>query len=418
VIELKKYLVFFLISLFFLTSSPSWYLDLKTSSSKEIDFCAAIVNSTEANYWPTEGWLTSSPGAQGMVPHRLEDMGEYIVIQDIARYIDSLLIVRHGCLVYESYPSSDYNETKIHHIYSCTKSFTSALIGIALDEGYINNIDDHVLDYFPNRTFDNMNNWKEAITIEHLLTMTTGLEWNDQINFYNMAASYDWVQYVLNRPMETLPGTSWNYNTGASHLLSSIVEKVSPNGTLEYAKEHIFDPLNFSNYSWETDPYGIPIGGTLLHITSRDMAKFGLLYLHEGIWDGIQLVPSNWVRKSTKAYMMEEFDQGHGSGYGFQWWIYNWAKAFTARGSYEQYIVVVPDYDMIIVSTGNADFHFIELLVNYILPSVGFYPLNLEQVLLLIGISIMITIVVFVIYRIHHEKELSRLKKEYLSNFS
>ena len=393
-------IIYFIISILFISillSLPLFYsisnLDIKfKSSTKEKNPLQAA-----PDCWPTSNWRFASPESQGISLGKIEEMENYIENQNLESSIDSILVVRNGYLVYESYPSG-HNENFIHHIYSCTKVFTSALVGIAIEEGYISGINDFVLNYFPNKTFGNMDARKQAITINHLLTMTSGLRWVDQTNFYQMQVTSDWVKYILDQPMDYQPGDVWNYNTGCSHLLSAILNAVTPNGTRIYAIEKIFNPLNITNYSWSNDPQGIPIGGTLLYLSPRDMAKFGFLYLHNGMWNNSQLITSNWVSQSKISSKSIEFDQGHGSGYGYQWWIYNWANAYTARGSYEQYIVVIPDLNMVVVSTGNTDFHFVELLVNYILPSAGFYPLNIALILSIIIITISISILLIFIY--------------------
>jgi len=364
------------------------------------------LNVSEPDYWPTSGWITSLPENQDISSQKLQGMERYIENQNLGHYIDSLLIIRNGYLVYESYPSDIYDENDRHHIYSCTKVFTSALIGIALDEGYITGINDFVIDYFSSKTFDNMDSRKEAITIKHLLTMTSGLEWTDNINYYQMAHSSDWVQYILDQPMVSEPGEIWNYNSGDSHLLSAILDQETPSGTVAYAETKIFDPLNITNYSWNLDTQGIPIGGTLLYLTPRDMAKFGFLYLHNGNWNGTQLIPPSWVVESTTSSVDVDFDRGYGTGYGYKWWIYKWANAYTARGSFEQYIAVIPNLNLVVVSTGNNDFQFIRLLVNYILPSAGFYPnINLKLIIsLIIGLSALIVVIGFIYYRVRKKR--------------
>lgn len=369
------------------------------------------------NYWPTSAWKTSSPESQGMSSQKLQEMESYINSANIQNNIDSLLIIRNGYLVYESYPSPYYNENMRHHIFSCTKVFISAFIGIALEEGYISGLDDYVLDYFPNKTFDNMDSRKEAITIKDLLTMTSGLAWIDQVNYYQMASSYNWVQFILDQPMEHQPGEVWNYNSGGSHLLSAILDQETPNGTLNYAKTWIFDPLNITNYHWDLDRQGIPNGGTLLHLTPRDMAKFGFLYLNNGNWNGTQLIPSSWITEATTHFINLEFDQGHGSGYGYQWWIYRGFNAFSARGSYEQYIVVIPDLNLVVVSTGNEDFQFIRLLIDFILPSAGFLPLNLILIISLVFGSVGLSLFLgFYYLHLKKKRTIKELKKEFFDD--
>ncbi|NVM19972.1 MAG: serine hydrolase [Candidatus Lokiarchaeota archaeon] len=409
----KVYVIFFISYFVFFTS---WFPGLSFfNNSNKVELNDNVKLQAQApDYWPTTGWRASSPESQGVSPQKLQEMEDYIVSENIGGYIDSLLIVRNGYLVYESYPSHIYDANIRHHIFSCTKVFTSTLIGVALEEGYISGLDDYVLDYFPNRTFDNMDYRKEAITIKDLLTMTSGIAWTDQVDYYQMAFSYNWVQYVLDQPMVHQPGEVWNYNTGGSHLLSAILDRETPNGTLDYAKTRIFDPLNITEYSWNLDRQGIPIGGTLLHLTPRDMAKFGFLYLNNGTWNGTQLIPASWVAEATTSFIDVEFDQSHGSGYGYQWWIYNWLNAYTARGSNQQYIVVIPDLNLVVVSTGNTEYQFIRLLVDFILPSAGFTPLNLVFVISLIVGTISLSILLgFTFFHFKKKRTIKKLRKEF-----
>ena len=374
------------------------------------------LKTSEPDYWPTSSWKASSPEDQGMSVQKLQEMEDYI--SDNNLNFDSILVIRNGYLIHESYPSHIYDQNDKHHIYSCTKVFTSALIGIALEEGLIGSIDDKVLEYFPEKTFNNMDSRKQSLTIRQLLTMTSGIEWIDQINYYEMAGTVDWVQYILDQPMEHQPGSVWNYNTGCSHLLSAILDRLSPSGFINYLKTKLFDPLNITNYSWMVDNQGIPIGGTLLYVTPRDMAKFGFLYLHDGYWNGSQLVPSEWISESATSFMNVEFDRGHGSGYGYQWWIYKWLNSYTARGSYEQYITVIPDLKMVVISTANSgNFGFINLIVDYILPSAGFTPFNylLFTSIFIVSVSVC-AITAFLFFRIRKKTSIRKLKEKYLND--
>jgi CubicO group peptidase (beta-lactamase class C family) len=337
------------------------------------------------DYWPNLGWKTSTPEEQGIDSQYLEQMENSIEEQGLKGFIDSILIIRNGYLTYETYPSGFYDENRLHNIYSCTKSIISALIGIAIGEGYINTINDRIIDYFPNSTIDSLDSQKQSITIKHLLTMTSGLKWDDSVNYNEMTIQSDWVQYVLERPMDAQPGMAWNYNTGGSHLLSGILENVTPNGTLAYAASHIFDPLNITNYIWSTDHDGIPIGGTGLQLNPRDMAKFGFLYLHDGYWNGTQLIPSSWVSESQKTYWNLQFEENQGLGYGYQWWVYKWAHSYAAIGAYKQYIMVVEDLNLILAVNCNTDFPFINIIVDFILPSAEFVPFNPLLVIILIA---------------------------------
>jgi CubicO group peptidase (beta-lactamase class C family) len=331
-------------------------------------------------YWPTDGWRTSPPEEQGMDPERLTDMWAYIKEKNVR--IDSVTIVRHGYLVWDAYSHSNAKNSN-HDIYSCTKSFTSALVGIAIDQGYIEGVNQPVLSFFPERTITNMDARKEVLTLEHLLAMRDGLEWTEKSlnlipthdTWQEMKQTRDWVQFILDRPMAAEPGTRWNYNTGASHLLSVILQKTTGMPASAFAQEHLFGPLGISGVTWGADPQGRSNGGTSLRMTPRDMAKFGYLYLNEGRWDGQQIVPEAWVKASTTSHY-PTFETYFGElEYGYQWWIIPWAGYYSAIGALGQYIIVLPELDMVVVFTSNLtndeDFFVPLLLLEiYVIPSV------------------------------------------------
>ncbi|MBU7010640.1 MAG: serine hydrolase [Theionarchaea archaeon] len=341
--------------------------------------------------WPVLSWIITTPEEQGMNSAKLQEMELYLDNEGWNNVVDSILIVRNGCLVYESYPSTSHNENTTHHMFSCTKSFMSALVGIAIDEGYIDGLDDEVLDFFPDLIIENLDERKQAITIKDLLTMTSGLDWYDQTDYYQMEDSSDWVKYVLDRPMAHDPGTVWNYNTGGTHILSAILNRTCPEGIVEFAESHLFEPLGISGYYWVKDNQGIPIGGTALNLRSRDIAKFGYLYLRNGIWDGEQIISELWVAESTTPVVEMEFDQGHGSGYAYLWWTYTWDGTYAARGSYGQYIIVAPSLDIVVVFTGSGGFTVTTLLTQYIFPAAEYNP---QQKFFFIPLIITLVVVV------------------------
>ena len=211
--------------------------------------------------------------------------------------IDSVLVIRNGTIVAEKY-YPPYTENSRHALYSCTKSFISALVGMAIDDGYIDGINEPVLDFFPERTFANLDERKESMTLEDLLTMRSGLDWNEGMPVYQeMMDTRDWVGFVLDKPMAAEPGSQFKYCSGCSHVMSAIIQETTGLNTLEYAQSHLFEPLGITNLYWELDGSGIPNGGWGLEINPRDMAKFGYLYLNNGTWDGQQIVPSDWVQE-------------------------------------------------------------------------------------------------------------------------
>ena len=310
-----------------------------------------------AEYWPTEGWRTSTPEEQDMDSTKLDQMMEYIDEQNLT--IESVVVVRNGYIVFEEYPGFLYDQDMPHVVHSITKSFVSALLGIAVEEGFIEGIEQKFVDLFPERTIENLDSRKESITLEHVLTMSVGLEWNewrysysDPRNDYLKAVYFsdDPVQYVLDLPMMEDPGVRWNYNGGTSHLLSALVAEVTGYDTLDFAQEFLFTPLGITEVRWDSDRHGIRYGGGSLYLKPRDMAKFGYLYLHNGMWDGEQIVPADFVAEATKTHHAVDAY----TGYGYQsWWTCLGTEVYYAAGIVGQRIYVVPDLDLVVVFTAN-----------------------------------------------------------------
>lgn len=339
--------------------------------------------SKSRNYWPTNGWLNSTPEEQGMDSRKLQEMMNYVTEEDLS--IHSIVIIRHGYRVLEEHltPTGSvgrtYSLTGTHYLYSATKSFTSCLMGIAVDRGYVENVGQTVVSFFPNRTIANLDERKERMTVENLLTMRSGLPWdessapftsplNDIYHLDNEPAGG--VQYVLDMPMEAEPNSLWHYNTGASHLLSGIIQEVTGMTTLEFALENLFSPLGISNLYWNVDRQGVNYGGYDLQLTPEDMAKFGYLFLNNGTWDGEQIVSEEWVASSTGTFtQLNSYE-----GYGYQWWTLPAIGAFYAAGLYGQFIFVVPEQDLVVAFT--SGFYASErpqnpeILYEYILPAV------------------------------------------------
>ncbi|MFX0092876.1 MAG: serine hydrolase domain-containing protein [Candidatus Hodarchaeota archaeon] len=361
-------------------------------------------------YWPTTDWLSSTPEEQGMNSTKLNQMAEYIASHGFA--IDSVVIVRNGYIVHEEYPNpTTSNRDHLHFLYSVTKSFSSALIGIAIQKGYISCIDQKVVEFFPNRTIANLDARKQNMTLEHLLTMTTGLEWDEWTYPYTdsrndvirMINSGDAVQFVLDRPMKDNPGTMWVYSTGASHLLSAIIEQRTGKTTLEFANEFLFKPLGIEKVYWGQDPQGVYYGGFDLYLRARDMAKFGYLYLNNGTWDNQQIVAADWVSNSSETSFYFSKDRG----YSYQWWTYPKLGIYYASGLYAQSIFVVPDSNLVVVFTANIRSgsnpeH--RLLFEYIIPAImngsinTSLPPNFDILLPFLPIVLVVPIIAIVIY--------------------
>jgi len=367
----------------------SWTVILITLLLTSVSICFSKVTMDASSstvgmsdYWPTAGWLTSTPEAQGMNSTKLNQMMiEYV--RNGRFEFHSVVVVRNGYIVLEEYPDAAYNQNTKHQLYSVTKSFTSALVGIAIEEGFIDNVDHKVVDFFPNRAISNLDSRKQSMALKDVLTMTSGLEWDEWTYNYSdprndvvrMMSNADWVQFVLDRPMVADPGTEWVYNSGGSHLLSAIVNQTIGTNQLEFAEEHLFEPLGISDLFWRLDYQGLPYGLSDLYLTPRDMAKFGFLYLNNGTWDGEQVVPSVWVAESTQTHFsLQETLGDEYLGYGYQWWTLDTpTRVYQAMGYGGQKIIVVPSQDIVVVLTadmiGSPDPTY-EMLYDYILPAV------------------------------------------------
>lgn len=287
---------------------------------------------------------------QGIDQARLEQMADIIEEMDLP--IDGVVIRRHGEVVFETYPNPDYGPEDMHLLYSVTKSFTSALIGIAVEQGYIKGVDQKIIDFFPEWEIENLDARKQALTIKHLLSMTCGFEWegpDDGLHTWGDAVRSDNpVKYVLDLPMANDPGSEWVYNGGCSHILSAILTKTTGMSTLKFASEYLFSPLGITDIRWPRDSQGIYFGGQDIWLKPRDMAKFGQLFLDGGVWGGQQIIPSYWVTQSGATHITH-----WNGGYGYQWWTYPDSGIYYASGAFEQRIMVIPAYDMVVAFTSN-----------------------------------------------------------------
>ncbi len=327
-------------------------------------------NLTNSN-WHTSTWKTASPESQGMSSKELAEMVDLVWKSEML--IDSIAIVRNGYLVLDAYNHTQTVDTS-HIIYSCTKSIVSALVGIAIDKGYIKGVDQTVLSFFPNRRFKNLTEDKKIMTLDHLLTMSAGLKCRDSYLYewrglYDMVSSDDWIQFMLDLPMSEPPGSSFEYCNGASFLLSAIIQQSTGITTLEFAKKHLFGPLGITHITWPENRQGITIGYSEIRMKPRDMARIGQLFLNKGMWNGKQIVSSEWVKKSTRQHISTSTLPG----YGYQWWIAG-PGLYTALGYQGQYIMVHPEKKLVIVFTsylqGSSSFTPLNLLHNYILPAI------------------------------------------------
>jgi CubicO group peptidase (beta-lactamase class C family) len=329
-----------------------------------------------------DGWQTSSLNEEGVDAETIKALMQRILNGDDAvKNIHSVLLVRNGRLALEEYFYGTHRN-HMHLIQSDTKSVVSILMGIAVDKGFIKNIDQPILDFFPEITPANLNADKRAITIEHLLMMAPGLQCRDSYRYdwrgiFEMRQSADWTQFMLDLPMAEAPGTRFEYCNGASFLLSAIIQKATGIKTLEFAEKHLFSHLGITDLRWPANPQGITIGWADMRLKPRDMAKIGYMMLREGSWHGKQIVSRSWVNESTQKHI-----KAGGYEYGYQWWCGNTIvnnriiDAFWAWGHGGQFILVLPALDCVVVFTakhwenpGYSERAF-NMMTRYIIPAV------------------------------------------------
>jgi CubicO group peptidase (beta-lactamase class C family) len=322
-------------------------------------------------YWPTEGWRTADPGDVGMDSGLLDEM--VAEIRDEGIGVDGVTVIRDGYIVLDEY-FPPFSRGERHIIYSCTKSVVSTLIGIAIEEGHIEDLDVKVLDLFPDRAVRNINDWKKDMTLRDLLTMTAGFDARDSYLYEweglnRMHESADELQHVLDLPVIEEPGTRFEYTNGVSHLLSSLITEKTGMSALDFGMEHLFGPLGIDDIEWHTDSNGRNWGYSRIYITPHDMAKFGYMFLKGGEWDGTQIVPREWVDDATDWHV----DATIMNGYGYQWWV-SGRGYYTAIGYRGQFIHVVPDLDLVVVFASSNDEQFpviLGLLERYVIPAVA-----------------------------------------------
>ena len=301
---------------------------------------------------PSFPWPISTPEAQGLDPAVFQH-----VFREAERvpYLYSLLVVRNGYLVAERYFHLK-DEEYAANVYSVSKSFTSALVGIALREGYLPSLDAKLMDYFPDYISPGMDARKFEITLRHLITMRGGFDFNESWEAWDPYwYSPDWVRYALNLPLIHKPGQAFAYSSVQTNLLSVILTRAAGMSTKDFAEKYLFAPLRISVRGWQQDPQGYYTGGHHMFFTPRDLARFGWLYLNSGRLDGLQIVPEEWVWETTQTISRPGYTWGFLSriGYGAGWWtgVFDGYEFTYASGKYGQQIYLFPEWNMVVVTT-------------------------------------------------------------------
>jgi len=318
------------------------------------------------------GLLTSLPGclapehsSSGHLPRsRPEEQGvssdrilAFLEAAEKSGYeFHSFMAVRHGHVVAEGW-WKPYRPTAKHMLYSLSKSFTSTAVGLAVSEGKLD-IHAPVVSFFPDKLPADLSENLKALQVRHLLMMSVGRA-HDSMPFITKES--DWVKSFLNTPIEHPPGSVFLYDSGATFMLSAIVQKITRQRIIDYLRPRLFEPLEISGMTWETNPQGINTGGWGLSVRTEALAKFGQLYLQNGMWNGRQLLPAAWVREATTFKIQQRAAQGKDletvkkssdwhQGYCYQFWRCR-HNAFRGDGAYGQFMIVMPDQDAVVAIT-------------------------------------------------------------------
>jgi len=342
-----------------------------------------------------DGWQISSLNSVNINHEKLQLLVTRIC-DSTYQNIHSILIVKDDKLVFEQYFTgytfkyeadeckgrlTKFSANTLHNLASVTKSVTSILFGIAYNKGFINEVDDMLFKYFPEYSSLN-DSLKNQITLIDALTMTTGFQWNEQSvsimdnenDLIRLFYVKDPVHYILSKDVIHIPGTAFYYNGGNTNLLGEVIRKTSGLKLNDFAKKYLFDPLGIKQYKWIFfNPKMVYSSGDL-KLRPRDMAKIGYLMLNNGIWNEKQILSASWIEQSTDEYV--HFNDRE--GYGYQWWTKKYVlgnitfRLFTAIGWGGQRIMVIPDWNAVIIFTAgnyNSEDPIDEIMYRYILPS-------------------------------------------------
>jgi len=341
--------------------------------------------------WPGTEWPKSTPAAQGMNGALFDSLDQAILNRRYA-HVDRMVVVRNGYLVYSTEYDRDYESIShgvrsplgcgieacrdasevhdynylhpsrhpwyegrdVHTLQSVTKSVAATVLGAAIHEGLIPSVEAPLLSYFQDYDLTDVDSRLNEVTLHDLLTMRSGIEWHEQDRpldetntTLQLERSDDWIQFTLDQPMDASPGSRWVYNSGGSHLMSGIVRSATGRYIDEYAEASLFGPLGISEYHWKATPRGYPDTEGGLFMEAEDLARIGLLYLRDGIWDGTRLLPEGWVAQAT-ARQVERVNPA-GWGYGYQWWRVDRGdtQVWAGLGFGGQFLLILPEHDIV-----------------------------------------------------------------------
>ena len=308
------------------------------------------------NYEPREradGWEISDASSEGFNPGRLQEVYEMMFEDGKFLSSRSLLVVKNGRLVSESYFRDQNDIARKGNIKGITKCVTSVLTGFAWDQKLIDT-ETKLYAYIPGH-FDGDRD-KREITVEHVLTMRTGLEWDDRVNtreLFNINQFPNSVRVVLTKPLANTAGTEFLYNDGTPQLAMGLLSRVFNMDQTDSLVSKLFSPLGITDFVWEQHADGLHFGGTGLHLKPRDLALFGLFCLNRGLWEGWQVVSQDWIEIATHPFLDSQVT-GLPYHYGYYWWIDPANNAYFGRGAGGQYLYIVPSRELVIVHTAGS----------------------------------------------------------------
>lgn len=315
----------------------------------------------QGQYWPADQWRKAQPEDVGLNCGKLFEAELYLLQYPTQAFI----VIRHGYIAFEGYYNG-FSQDDLHDSYSIAKCFTSAAVGCAVKQGLIPSVQSRLADFITphDAGTPNPEHYKQ-ITIEHLLTMTSGIDYSNRQHYPQMINNDDWAGYVLKRPIPHQPGTCWKYKADPT-LLSAVISKTANMNMFEYAKEHIFATIGIDNIEWKSDPSGNTSGNGDVFTTAENYARLGYLMLNEGSWNNVQVLPAGWVDKSTAPCISPDrafcdcwsetpiqVPDDIPLEYGYAWWCRKFEAvpedAYYAFGGKGQFILVIPSLDMVAV---------------------------------------------------------------------
>jgi CubicO group peptidase (beta-lactamase class C family) len=340
-------------------------LSCKSDSTPPVD----EVTDDGSAYWPADSWRVASAKSVGMDQDRLDALVSKIRKRQIAD-LNGVVVIRHGYKVMEEYANGS-SANQVHEMQSVTKSVTSLLVGIAIDQGRIGGVNTKLLSYFPEYTdIHNMDARKQSVTLESILSMRSGVNFYedpypgsplDQLN----SSTGDWLRIFLDQPMNAAPDELWQYNSGGVISLGGVIYNTTHVSADQFANQYLFQPLGINlTYWFKGNPNGLPHMGGGLSLRAQDLARIGYLVLRRGKWNGQQIVSEKWISEST-AHLVRRPRSffNHVPDYGYLWWLFpldnvssdGWDNdIITASGAKGQWLFIVPKYDLVVAATSNS----------------------------------------------------------------